>query len=150
MFTELDDVLDKLKRGPSELARPAIGTTDASGDGSDVSSRGKKVVSKTTYPMRNAWAFSELARLFVTRPRDPVAKPSPFFQLLRRDVLVLTHGSLEILRHYQIAKQFAMDQRLRLETPGWRVLNFSGNPMPDEKIERERARSMRTPHVGHD
>ena len=43
-----------------------------------------------------------------------------------------------------------MDQRLRLETPGWRVLNFSGNPLPDEEFERQRARIMRTPLARRD
>ena len=40
-----------------------------------------------------------------------------------------------------------MDQRLRLKTPGWRVLVFSGNPQLDEEVERQRARIMWTPLV---
>ena len=69
--------------------------------------------------MKEAWASDELARLFVTGPTDPVVKRSLFYcQLCRYDVSLLTHGSFEILRHYLDAKHFAMDQRLRLETPG--------------------------------
>ena len=43
-----------------------------------------------------------------------------------------------------------MDHRLHLETPGWRVLDFSGNPLPEEEVERQRARIMRTLLVGRD
>ena len=43
-----------------------------------------------------------------------------------------------------------MDQRLRLEKTEWRVLDFSGNPLPDEEVERQRARIMRTPLVRRD
>ena len=69
--------------------------------------------------MKKAWASDKFARLFVTSTTDPVAKSSKFYcQLCRRDVSVQTHGSFETLRHYQGAKHFAMDQRLRLETLG--------------------------------
>ena len=72
-------------------------------------------------------------------------KPRYIYSQLRRlDVFVLTHGSFEVLRQYQGAKQFAMDQQLRLETPGGRVLVFRGDPLPDEEVERHRARIMRT------
>ena len=43
-----------------------------------------------------------------------------------------------------------MDQRLRLETPEWRVLDFTENTEPDEEVERQRARFMRTPLVRGD
>ena len=55
-----------------------------------------------------------------------------------------------MLRHYQSANHFAMDQRPQLEIAGWKVLNFSGNPMPDKEIVRERAKILRTQLVGHD
>ena len=63
---------------------------------------------------------------------------------------VLSHGSFEIRRYYQAAKCFAMDQRLRLDTPRWRVLEFSGNPQPEEEVERQRARILRTALVRRD
>ena len=40
-----------------------------------------------------------------------------------------------------------MDQQLPLETPGWIVLDFSGNPLPDEEVARQRVRIIRTPLV---
>ena len=43
-----------------------------------------------------------------------------------KNVSVLTHGHHEVLRHFQGRPHFARDQRLRLETPGWRVLDFHG------------------------
>ena len=63
---------------------------------------------------------------------------------------MLTHGMHEILRHYQGAKHFARDQRLRLETPGWRVLDFEGNAMRDEEIARQRDRILKGPQVVRD
>ena len=111
MSTEIDDVMDKLQPGPSQIAHPDMETTDTSGDESDLSPGKKKILSKRTYRMKKAWASSEFAGLFVTGRTDPVGKPSPFYcQLCRRDVLLLTHGSLEILRYYQSTQHFAMDQ----------------------------------------
>ena len=63
---------------------------------------------------------------------------------------VLTHGMHEILRHYQGTKHFPRDQRLRLETPGWRVLDFEGNAMRDEEVARQRDRILRGPKVVRD
>ena len=100
--------------------------------------------------MKKAWASDELARLSVTGLIHTMAKPSQFdCQLCRRDVSVLNHRSFEILRHYQRAQNFATEQRFRFETSGWRVLDFSGSPLPDE-VERQRARIMRTPLVRRD
>ena len=101
--------------------------------------------------MKNVSAFDELARLFVTGLTVPVTKPSHFYrQFCRRDVSALTHGSFGILRHYQETRHFAMDQRLRLETLGWIVINFSENPLPDDEVERQRARIIHTPLVRRD
>ena len=108
----------------------------------------KKVFSKRTYKIRKPWAYDELDRLFVAGSTDPMAKPSHFYcHLCRPVVFVLSYGSFDILRHYQGAKHFSMDQRLRLKTPGWRVPDFSGNPLPVDEIERQRVRIMRTPLV---
>ena len=101
--------------------------------------------------MKKAWASHELAQLFVTGPTDLVGTPNHFCcQLCRRDVSVLTHGSFEILRHFQCEKHFAMDQGLRLETIGWRVLVFSGNRLPDDEVERQRSRNIWTSLVRRD
>ena len=48
---------------------------------------------------------------------------------------MLTHGPYEILRHLKGARHFPRDQRLRLETPDWRVLCFDGNPFSDDEVE---------------
>ena len=62
----------------------------------------------------------------------------------------MTHGVHEILRHYQGTKHFPREQRLRLETPGWRVLDFEGNVMREEEVERQRERILRAPQVVRD
>ena len=47
-------------------------------------------------------------------------------------------------------KTFPGDQRLRLETPGWRVLDFEGNAMTDEEVARQRDRILKGPQVVRD
>ena len=43
-----------------------------------------------------------------------------------------------MLRHFQGSRHFALDQRLRLEAPGWLVLDFHGNPLSEDELERQR------------
>ena len=63
---------------------------------------------------------------------------------------VLTHGHHEILRHFQGSKHFLCDQRLRLETPGWEVLDYEKNIMSPAEVERQREKIMRAPWVMRD
>ena len=62
----------------------------------------------------------------------------------------MTHGVHEILRHFQGTKHFPLDERLRLETPGWHVLDFEANVMREEEVERQRERILRAPQVVRD
>ena len=85
------------------------------------------------------YAATELGRFFVTGPSDAAKMPSQFsFRVCRKNVSVLTHGHHEVLRHFQGSRHFARDQRLRLETPGWRVLDFHGNQLSEDELERQR------------
>ena len=89
--------------------------------------------------MIKVYAATELGRFFVTRPLDAANMPSHFYcRLCRENVSVLTHGHHEVLRHFQGRRHFACDQRLRLETPGWRVLDFQGNQLTEDELERQR------------
>ena len=63
---------------------------------------------------------------------------------------VLTHGGYEIIRRFRGHRDFARDQRLRLETPGWRVLEFDGNPLPEDELERQREKTILAPIVVRD
>ena len=63
---------------------------------------------------------------------------------------VLTHGHREVLRHFQGSRHFARDQSLCLETPGWRVLAFHGNPLGEDYLERQREKIRKGPLVVHD
>ena len=49
-----------------------------------------------------------------------------------------------------ISRDFARDQRLRLETPGWRVLDFQGNPLSEDELERQREKIQKGPLVVRD
>ena len=42
---------------------------------------------------------------------------------------------------------FARDQQLRLETPGWHVLDFQGNPLREDELEPEGEKIVKGPLV---
>ena len=126
-------------------------TSDTSGDETDVSEPRRRVRRKESFKMKKVWGASELGRFFVTGPTHASGKPSHFYcRLCRKDVSVLIHGMHEILRHYQGTKHFPRDQRLRLGTPGWRVLDFEGKVMKDEDVARQRDRILRGLQVVRD
>ena len=56
---------------------------------------------------------------------------------------MITQGHHEVLRHFQGNRHFARDQRLRLETPRWRVLDFHGNPLSEDELKRQREKINR-------
>ena len=55
-----------------------------------------------------------------------------------------------MLRHLQGSRHLARDQRLPLETPGWRVLDFHGNPLNEDELERQREKIRQGPLVVRD
>ena len=63
---------------------------------------------------------------------------------------MLTHRRHEVLRHFQGSRHFARDQRSRLETPGWRVLDFHGNSINENELERQREKIRKGPLVVRD
>ena len=133
LFTGLDDVLSRLEQVEQRPSRvlPRLGDTgDTSGDESDAGEPRRRLRSKKTFKMKQAWRTSDVGRFFVTGPTDVATKPSHFYcRICRKDVSVLTHGHHEILRHFQGSKHFPRNQRLRLETPGWEMLDYEGNVM---------------------
>ena len=80
----------------------------------------------------------------------PICPATSFVGLCRKNVSVLTHGHHEVLRHFHGRRHFARDQRLRLETPGWRVLDFQGNPLTEDELERQRENIQKGPLVVRD
>ena len=154
LFTGLDDVLRRLEQVERRPFRvlPRLGdTTDTSGDESDAAEPRRRLRSKKTFKMKRAWGTSDVGRFFVTGPTDFATKPSHFScRICRKDVSVLTHGHHEILWHFQGSKHFPRYQRLRLETPGWEVLDYEGNVMSPAEVERQREKIMRAPLVVRD
>ena len=137
-MTELNEVLDRLKHGPSESPQ-RVDTSETSDNETDTSKGRFKILSKKTFRMKKLYAATELGRFFLTRPSDVAKMPSHFScRVCRKNVSVLTHGHHEVLRHFQGSRHFARDQRLRLETPGLRVLDFHGNPLSEDELERQR------------
>ena len=111
----------------------------------------RRVRSRRTFKMKKGYAVGELAQFFVTRPTDAANKLSEFCcRVCRKDVSVRTHGEYEVVRHFQGHRHFARDQRLRLETPGLRVLDFDGNPLPEDELKRQRERILLVPLVVRD
>ena len=145
-------MLDRLNRGPStpqQQQQRAIDTTDTSGDDTDVEQPRRRVRSRRTFKMKKGYAVGELAQFFVTGPTDAANKLSEFYcRVSRKDVSVLTHGGCEVIRHFQGHRHFARDQRL--ETLGWRVLDFDGTALPEDELERQRERIMLAPLVVRD
>ena len=150
LFTELDAVLQHLGQSTARPGVHAVETSESSADESEVGQSRRRVRSKRTFKMK-VWGANELGQFFVTGATDAAGKPSHFYcRVCRKDVSVLTHGPHEILRHYQGVKHFARDQRLRLETPGWRVLDIEGNPLSESELERRREQILRGPVVVRD
>ena len=150
-LVELNEVLDRLRQGPSQSSPQRVETSDTSGDETDASQGRRKILSKKTYRMKKVYAATELGRFFVTGASDAANMPSHFYcRLCRKNVPVLTHGHHEVLRHFQGRRHFARDQRLRLETPGWRVLDFQGNPLTEDELERQRESIEKGPLVVRD
>ena len=87
----------------------------------------------------------------MTGPSHAANMPSHFYcRLCGKNVSVLTHGHHEVLRHFQGRRHFARDQRLGLETPGWRVLEFQGNPLEEDELEQQRESILKGPSVVRD
>ena len=151
LFTELDAVLQHLGQSTVRPGMHAGETSDSSADESEASHPRRRVRTKRTFKMKKVWGADELGQFFVTGATDAAGKPSHFYcRVCRKDVSVLTHGPHEILRHYQGVKHFARDQRLRLETPGWRVLDFEGNPLSETELEPRREHILGSPLVVRD
>ena len=133
LLAELYEVLERLKQGPLQNPK-SIETSDTRGDETDASKGRRKILSKKIFRMKKVYAATELGRFFVTGPSDAANMPRHFYcRVCRKNVSVLTHG-----HHFQGSRHFARDQRLRLETPGWRVLDFQGNPLSEDELERQR------------
>ena len=151
LFTELDAVLQYLGQSTVRPGVHGVETSDSSEDESEASHSRRRVRCKRTFKMKKVWGANELGQFFVTAATDAAGKPSHFYCRVRgKDVSVLTHGPHEILRQYQGVKHFARDQRLRLETPGWRVLDFEGNPLSENELERRREHILGGPLVVRD
>ena len=151
MFTELDAVLQHLGRSTARPGVHAAETSNSSADESEASHSRRRVRSKRAFKMKKVWGANEVGQFFVTGATDATGIPSHFYcRVCREDVSVLTHGPHEILRHYQGVKHFARDKQLRLETPGWRVLDFEGNSLSESELERRREHILRGPLVVRD
>ena len=152
LLVELNEVLDRLNQGSAKSTSPhRVETSDTSGDETDATQGRRKVLSKKTYRMKKVYAATELGRFFLTGPLDAVNLPSHFYcRLCRKNVSVLTHGHHEVLRYFQGRRHFARDQRLRLETPWWRALDFQGNPLTCDELEQQREKIQKGPLVVRD
>ena len=88
---------------------------------------------------------------FKTGPTDASGKSNLFYcRICRKYLSVMTLGVYEILGHYKGTKHFPRDQRFRLETPGWRLLDLEGNPMRKEEVEWQRKWIWRAPQAVED
>ena len=134
-WQKIDAVLLHLRQGVTPAGPHVVDTSYTSADESEASHQ-------------KVWGADEVGRFFVTGATDATGRPSHFYcRICRKEFSVSTHGPHEVLGHFQGVKHFARDQRLRLETPGWRVLDFEGNPFNESELERQRKRILRSPLV---
>ena len=151
MFTELDAVLQHLGQSAARPGPHVADTSDSSADELEASHSRRRVRSKRTFKMKKVWGANEVGQFFVNGAAEAAGEPSHFYcRVCRKDVSVLTHRPHEILRQYQGVKHFVRDQRLRLETPGWRVLDFEGNPFSENELERRKEHILRSPLLVRD
>ena len=102
LLSELDEVLDKPSHGPFTSRPPIVDTTDTSGEDTDTVQSRRRARSERNFKVKKSYATDDLAQFFVIGPTDPSTKLSEFHcRICRKDVSVLTHGSSEILRHFQ-------------------------------------------------
>ena len=101
--------------------------------------------------MKKVDAAIKHGRFFVTGQSDAANMPSHFYcRVCRKNVSVLTHGHHEVSWHFQGSRHFARDQRLHLETPGWRVLDLHRNPFSEDELQRQREKFRKDPLVVRD
>ena len=144
MCTESDGVLQHLGHDPAPLSPHAADTSDTRADDSEASHPRRRVRSNRTFKTKKLWGADEVGWFLVTGATDATGKLSQFYcRICRKDVSVLTQGPHEVLRHFQGVMHFARDQRLRLETPGWRVLDFEGTTLTESELERRRESILR-------
>ena len=140
-------MLDRLPQGPSQSPQ-RVQTSDTSGDETDASQGRRKILSKKSFRIKKVYAATKLGRFFVTGPLDSANMPSLFYcRVCQKNVSVLTHGHHEMFRHFQGRRHFARDYLLRLETPGWRALDFQGNPLSEDELKRQREKIQKGPLV---
>ena len=144
----MDDVLDKLSQGASvqHQQQRVPDTMDTCGEDTDVEQPRRRVRSRRSFKMKKAYAVDKLAQFFVTGPTDAANKVSEFHcRMCRNDVSAPSHGGYEIIRNFLGHRHFARDQRLRLETPGCRVLDFDSNPLLKDELEGQQEKIMLAP-----
>ena len=159
LFAELDKVpsrLEQVEQGSSSVVSRVLKTSNTSGGESDMSQPRRRVRSKRTFKKNNVCVYvcvwggggGEVGRFSVTGPKDDGAKPSHFnCRVCCKVVSVLIDGIHEVLRPFQGTKHFAGEQRLRLETTSWYVLDYGSNSQSPAELELQRDRIVRAPLV---
>ena len=147
----LVEVLDKLNQGQSTTRLTVVEATGTNGEDTDTSQPRRRVRSKCTFTVKKKYATDDLAQFSVTGPTDASNKLIEIYsRVCWKNVSVLTHCSSQILKQFQGMRHFARDQRLQLETTGWRVFLFFGNILNEEELERQRNKILRAPLVVRD
>ena len=135
LLTELKEVLNRLKQGASQSPQ-RVETSGTSGDETDTSKGRRKILSKKIFRMKKVYAATELGRFFATRPSDAANMPCHFFcRVCLKNVSVLTHG---IIKCCGISKAVVTLPVISAWVWKHRVLDFHGNPLSEDELERQR------------
>ena len=145
MLIVLTEVLDKHHQETISGAKRVDMTINTSGDESIGNPRRQKFRSKKTYKLNFVCYWWTGAA-----DRRGCGTQSFLLSNMSIDISVLTKGPNEILRHFHGARHFLQDQCSRLETPGWRVTDFKGDPLPTDELRRHREKDRMTSLVKRD
>ena len=138
MLTQLNGILDTLAQGPSfSPQRPPV-TSKTSGGESD-NSRSRRKHLKKMFKMQTSYREYGLGKFFVTGPTDAATESCHFCcRICRKNLSVLNHGHPEVLRIFKGARHFLRDQRLRLQTLGWRILDYQIKSLTEDELDQEK------------
>ena len=109
--------------GPVSVPTTCCWITDTISEVTDVSQLWQRVRSNCIFRTKS-YAVDELARFLITGVIDVSSKLIKLYcWICRKNVLVLTHIFWEVLSHFHGIRRESSP-----ETPGWRLVDFEGNP----------------------
>ena len=137
--------VEHMEQSTSRVVLRVVETTDSSDNETEGSERHRRVHSNCTYKTMKVWGVDAVRHLFVTRTTQS------FLQLnLQKRYVSVDTWVPRFSATLSWLETFLQGQHLRLESPGWRIIDYEGNPMTEEEVEQQRQRVLRASQVVRD